>query len=41
VQYALAEKLGKTHKEIQEISVQEYQRWIAYFEISEERKKSG
>lgn len=37
VQYALAEKLGKTLKELQEISVQEYQGWIAYLELVEEK----
>jgi len=41
VQYALAEKLGKTLKEIQEISIQEYQGWVAYFELVEERQRNN
>jgi len=41
VQYALAEKLGKTLNELQEISVQEYQGWIAYLELAEEKRKNG
>ena len=40
-QYALAEKLGKTLQELQKISIQEYQGWIAYFELAEERQKNG
>ena len=40
-QYALAEKLGKTLKELQKISIQEYQGWIAYFELVEERQRNG
>ena len=38
-QYALAEKLGKTLQELQKISIQEYQGWIAYFELVEEEGK--
>ena len=41
MQYALAEKLGKTLQEIQEISVHEYQGWIAYLEIAEEKRNNG
>jgi|TARA_R110000803_G_scaffold79171_2_gene144702 hypothetical protein len=41
MQFALAEKLGKTHKEIQEITIHEFQHWIAYYEISEENRNSG
>ncbi len=41
VQYALAEKLGKTLQEIQQISVQEYQGWIAYLELAEEKRNNG
>jgi hypothetical protein len=39
VQYALAEKLGKTLQEIQEISVHEFQGWIAYLEIVKEKQQ--
>jgi len=28
-------------KELQEISVQEYQGWIAYLELAEEKRKNG
>jgi hypothetical protein len=38
-QYALAEKLGKTLQELQSISIEEYQGWIAYFELKEEENK--
>jgi|TARA_R110002033_G_scaffold170974_1_gene215059 hypothetical protein len=41
VQYALAEKLGKTLEELQEISVQEYQGWIAYLELAQEKRDNG
>jgi hypothetical protein len=41
VQYALAEKLGKTLEELQEISVQEYQGWIAYLELAQEKRNNG
>jgi hypothetical protein len=41
VQYALAEKLGKTLQEIQEISIQEYQGWVAYLEIAQEKQSNG
>jgi hypothetical protein len=41
VQYALAEKLGKTLQEIQQISVQEYQGWIAYLELAQEKRNNG
>ena len=40
MEYALAEMLGKTHKEIQKISVQEFQTWRAYLQIKED-KNSG
>jgi len=40
LQFAIAEKLGKTHEELQQITIHEYQNWIAYFEISEERRRS-
>jgi len=41
LQYALAEKLGKTLKELQQISVHEYQGWIAYLELAQEKQKNG
>ena len=41
MQYALAEKLGKTLEELQQISVHEYQGWIAYLELAEEKRKNG
>jgi len=41
LQYSLAERLGKTLEELQQISVQEYQGWIAYLEILEDRRKHG
>jgi hypothetical protein len=41
VQYALAEKLGKTLQEIQEITIQEYQGWVAYLEIAKEKQNNG
>jgi len=31
--------LGKTISEIEEISLNEYNEWIAYFQIAEERDK--
>ena len=41
LQYALAEKLGKTLQELQQISIQEYQGWIAYLELVEEKRNNG
>ena len=41
MQYALAEKLGKTLQEIQEITIHEYQGWIAYLEIAQEKQSNG
>lgn len=38
---ALADRLGKTIAEIEEISVSEYNEWVAYFMILEEREKNG
>ena len=40
-QYALAEKLHKTLEELQEITIQEYQGWMAYLEIKQEKMKNG
>jgi len=41
MQYALAEKLHKTLEELQEITIQEYQGWMAYLEIKQEKVKNG
>ena len=41
MQYALAERLNKTLHEIQQISIQEYQGWIAYLELAEEKRNNG
>jgi|TARA_R100000951_G_scaffold115592_1_gene124185 hypothetical protein len=41
MQYALAENLHKTLEELQEITIQEYQGWIAYLEIKQEKMKNG
>tara|TARA_S200002703_G_C3783002_1_gene241330 strand:- start:1426 stop:1560 length:135 start_codon:yes stop_codon:yes gene_type:complete len=41
LQYALAEKLHKTLKELQEITIQEYQGWIAYLELEQEKRNNG
>jgi hypothetical protein len=37
----LAEKLNKTLAEIEEITVEEFQGWLAYLEIKEERNASN
>jgi len=37
----LAEKLGKTIAEIEKISVDEYNEWVAYFNIAEDMSKNG
>jgi hypothetical protein len=37
----LADRLGKTIAEIEEISVEEYNEWVAYFGIIAERQKHG
>lgn len=36
---ALADRLGRTMQEIEEITLSEYNEWIAYFRIIEERDK--
>jgi hypothetical protein len=36
----LAEKLNKTLTELEEITVEEFQGWLAYLEIKEERNGS-
>lgn len=38
---ALADRLGKTISEIEEISVSEYNEWVAYFMILEERENGA
>ncbi len=38
---SLAEKLGKTIAEIEEITIDEYNEWIAYYKVLEERSKDG
>jgi hypothetical protein len=37
----LADRLGKTIAEIELISIEEYNEWVAYFNLSEERQKRG
>ena len=37
IKYALAEKLNKTLAEIEEMTVEEFQGWLAYLEIKEEK----
>lgn len=41
MQYALAEKLHKTLEELQEITIQEYQGWMAYLELAQEKRNNG
>jgi hypothetical protein len=38
---ALADRLGRTIEEIELISIDEYNEWLAYFKITEERSKHG
>ena len=38
---SLAEKLGKTIAEIDEIKMEEYNEWVAYYKVLEERSKDG
>lgn len=38
---ALAELLSKTISEIEEISVTEYNEWVAYFKLKKEREDDG
>jgi hypothetical protein len=35
----LADRLGKTIAEIEEITVEELNEWLAWFKVSEERRK--
>jgi hypothetical protein len=35
----LADRLGKTISEIEEISIDEYNEWVAYFKLDAERQK--
>jgi len=37
----LAELLGKTIGEIEQISLSEYNEWVAYFKIKSEQKDNG
>lgn len=37
----LADRLGKTISEIEEITLSEYNEWVAYFTILEEQRKDG
>tara|TARA_B100000886_G_C20369034_1_gene468667 strand:+ start:158 stop:286 length:129 start_codon:yes stop_codon:yes gene_type:complete len=37
-QYSLADRLHKTLEELQTISMQEYQGWIAYTEILQDKR---
>lgn len=38
---ALADRLGKTIAEIEEITLNEYNEWVAYFTIVEELEKDA
>jgi hypothetical protein len=38
---SLADRLGKTISEIEEITLSEYNEWIAYFGLIEERQRNG
>jgi hypothetical protein len=37
----LADRLGKTIAEIEEISIEELNEWAAYHKLTEERQKRG
>lgn len=37
--FALAEILGKTVCELQEITISEWNHWLSYFEIKREKEK--
>lgn len=37
----LADRLGKTIAEIEEITIDEYNEWAAYFRLDSERQKRG
>jgi hypothetical protein len=37
---ALADRLGKTISEIEEISLDEYNEWVAYFAVIKEREEN-
>lgn len=39
MQFALADRLGKTLTELQEMTVHEYLGWISYLKIVEERRR--
>jgi hypothetical protein len=38
---SLADRLGKTISEIEQITLSEYNEWIAYFGLIEERQRNG
>ena len=37
----LADRLHKTISEIEEITLSEYNEWVAYFNLIEERQRNG
>lgn len=37
----LADRLGKTIAEIEQISLDEFTEWVAYFEVMDRRVKDG
>jgi hypothetical protein len=37
----LADRLGKTISEIEEVSIDEINEWVAYFKVEKERDKRG
>jgi hypothetical protein len=38
---ALAERLGLTIPEIEQMSLNEYNEWVAYYSITQERAENG
>jgi hypothetical protein len=38
--FALAEHLGKTAAEIEQITVEEWHHWLAYLKVKQEKSKS-
>jgi len=41
MRYALAEKLNKSLAELEQMTVEEFQGWLAYLEIKEEKNGSS
>lgn len=39
--FVIAEKLGKTIEEIEFMSMEEYNEWVAYFKITQEMANGG